>query len=207
MTSPPYFPRLAGQGWSVHKRPSFQTLIASHTSGREVRDALYQNPVWEFELVFDGLDGTSSGQYGGLGASSLQSLMGLYLSCQGSYSTFLYVDPSDDAATGQVIGVGDGLTTTFTMQRTLGAFTEPVGWVTSISSVSVGGSAVSSSTYSLSTPNSVTFTSAPTSGSTILATFNYAFQCRFSDDNIDFEQFMSNLWKVDSVKFRSLRAF
>jgi uncharacterized protein (TIGR02217 family) len=207
MTTPPAFPQLAGQGWSVHKTPSFQTLVAAHASGREVREALYQNPIWEFELVFDGLDGTNTGQYGGLGASSLQSLMGLFLSCQGSYSTFLYADPTDDSASGQLIGVGDGTTTTFVMQRTLGAFTEPVGWVTAIASVSVAGSVAPSSSYSLTTPNSLVFNTAPASGLGITATFNYAFQCRFSDDKLDFEQFMSNLWKVDSMKFKSVRAF
>ena len=54
LSVPPSFPTLAGQGWSVHKKPIFSTLIASHVSGREVRDALYQNPIWEFELKFDG---------------------------------------------------------------------------------------------------------------------------------------------------------
>ena len=56
MTTPPSFPSLAGQGWSVHKKPTFNTIVASATSGREVRDSLWQYPLWEFELVFDGLD-------------------------------------------------------------------------------------------------------------------------------------------------------
>ena len=60
MTTPPSFPTLAGQGWSVHKKPMFATIVASHVSGREVRDALYENPIWEFELTFDGLDSASS---------------------------------------------------------------------------------------------------------------------------------------------------
>ncbi len=53
MSAPPPFPTLAGQGWSVHKTPLFSTIVASHVSGREVRDALYQNPIWRFELTFD----------------------------------------------------------------------------------------------------------------------------------------------------------
>ena len=55
MSAPPTLPTLAGQGWSVHKTPLFSTLVASHVSGREVRDALYANPIWRFELTFDGL--------------------------------------------------------------------------------------------------------------------------------------------------------
>jgi hypothetical protein len=207
MTAPPSFPTLAGQGWSVHKKPTFKTLTAEHVSGREVRSALYQNPVWEFELAFEALDGTSSGQYSGVGPQSLQILMGLYLSCQGSYGTFLYADPTDNNVTDQAIATGDGSTTTFTMQRTLGGFTEPVGWVTAISSVSLAGSAVSSSAYIYAAPNSLVFTTAPASGTAIAASFTYAFQCRFLDDGVDFEQFVSNLWKLESLKFRSLRTF
>ena len=56
MTTPPLIPALPGQGWSVHKKPTFATIVASHVSGREVRDALYVNPIWQFELTFDGLD-------------------------------------------------------------------------------------------------------------------------------------------------------
>ena len=36
----------------------------AHVSGREVRDALYQYPIWEFELSFDGLN-SSSGPFPG----------------------------------------------------------------------------------------------------------------------------------------------
>src|SRR5947209_10280491 len=104
MTTPPAFPVLAGQGWSVHKKPTFATLVAPHVSGREVRDPLYANPVWRFELTFDGLDGTANNQYGGLGASSLQSLMGLFLQAQGQFGTFVYYDPSDYSVSGQAFG-------------------------------------------------------------------------------------------------------
>ena len=126
MSALPVFPQLAGQGWSVHKKPTFSTLVASHVSGREVREALYANPIWQFELTFNGLDGTANGQYGGLGASSLQSLMGLYLQCQGQYAEFLYYDASDYAVSAQPFGTGDGTTKTFQLQRSLGAFSEPV---------------------------------------------------------------------------------
>ncbi len=202
MTTPPSFPSLAGQGWSVHKKPTFNTIVASATSGREVRDSLWQYPLWEFEAVFNGLDSDAS--YPGLGAQSLQSLMGLFLQSGGQFGTFLYTDPTDNAVTNQGIATGDGSTTTFTMGRSLGGFTEPVGWVTSIVDVYLDGSPTTS--YSLTTPNSLVFNSAPGSGVVITATFAHAFQCRFLDDTEDFEQFMANLWKVESLKFRTVRS-
>ena len=59
--------------------------------------------------------------------------------------------------------------------------------------------------WSLATPNSLVFVSPPGPGVLIASTFSYAFVCRFEDDSLDFDQIMSNLWKVDSVKFRSVR--
>jgi hypothetical protein len=204
MTTPLSFPTLAGLGWSVHKKPVFSTVVASHVSGREVRDALYQNPIWQFELTFDGLDSTSN-TYPGLGSNSMQALLGFFLQMQGQFGTFLYTDPTDSAATNVTFATGDGATTIFTFSRFMGAFLEPVGWVTNVSSVFLN-SVNQPSGWSLSSPNSLVFTSAPGSGMSIAATFTYAFQCRFDSDDQDFEEFMSDLWKVDSIKFKSVRA-
>jgi uncharacterized protein (TIGR02217 family) len=207
MTTPPSFPALAGQGWSVHKRPSFSTRIASHVSGREVRQALYAFTLYEFELTFDGLASGSS--FPGLGSESLQSLMGLYLASEGQFGTFLYTDPTDKQVTEQGIATGDGATTSFTFMRTLGGFIEPVSWVTSVANVYLNGTVQSPSSYSVTAPNgfdnTLTFSTAPASGAVITADFSYAFVCRFLDDQNDFEEFMSGLWTLQSLKFRSVK--
>ena len=203
MTTPPSFPTLAGLGWSVHKKPVFSTIVASHASGREVRDPLYQNPIWQFELTFDAMDSTAN-TYPGAGANSLQALMGFFLECQGQYGTFLYDDPTDSAVINGALAPGDGSTTTFTFIRYVGAFSEPVGWVTSVSNVYLNG-VNQASGWSVSTPNSLVFASAPGSGVAISATFAFAFECRFDSDDQDFEQFMSALWKAESVRFKSVR--
>ncbi len=200
---PPVFPNLAGQGWSVHKRPGFSTRTATHVSGREVRVPFFSFPLYEFELMFEGLD--SDGSFPGLGASSLQSLMGLYLQARGSYGTFLYTDPTDSAATAQLLGIGDGSRTAFTFQRTLGGAIEPVSYVTSVSNVYLNGIDQPSG-WSFTAPRTLTFSVAPENGVTVTATFTYAFECRFLDDQVDFENFMSGLWKVESLKFRSVKS-
>src|SRR6478752_1549297 len=203
MAMPPAFPTLAGLGWSVHKKPVFSTLVANHVSGREVREALYQNPIWQFELTFDALS-SSPTLYPGAGANSLQALMGFFLQMQGQFGTFLYTDPTDSAATNVTFAVGDGATRIFTFSRFMGAFLEPVGWVTSVSNVLLNNVSQASG-WSLSAPNSLVFAAAPGSGISIAATFTYAFECRFDSDDQDFEEFMSNLWRVDSIKLKSVR--
>jgi hypothetical protein len=204
MTTPPSFPTLPGQGWSVHKKPTFSTTVAAHVSGREVRNALWQYPIWEFEVSFDGL-ASDSASYPGLGAQSLQSLMGLFLQCQGQSRTFLFTDPTDSAATVQSLGSGTGAQTTFIMGRALGGFFEPVGWVKSIANVYLNG-VNQASGWSLTTPNSLVFATAPGAGVAVAASFSYAFLCRFLEDSEDFEQFMQNLWALQSLKFRSVRS-
>jgi hypothetical protein len=203
MTTPPALPSLPGLSWSRHKKPSFSTRIAPHVSGREVRVALMSYPLYEFEAVYNGLT-SSAVTFAGLGASSLQSLMGFFLQLQGRFGTFLYVDPDDAVVAGQVFATGDGTTTAFTMERSLGGFLEPVGWVTTLSNVYLNGVAQSSG-FALTAPNTLTFTTAPTSGATVSADFSYAFNCRFLDDQLDFEEFMSNLWRLDSMKFRNVK--
>jgi uncharacterized protein (TIGR02217 family) len=202
MTAPPSFPILSGQGWSVHKRPTFSTRVVSHVSGREVRSPLYADTLYEFELTYDGL--SSGTTYAGLANHSLQRLMGFYLQCQGQYGTFLYTDPNDNAVTSQVIGVGDGATERFAFQRTLGGFTEPVSWVVSVAQIYLNGIAQASG-WNLVQPNALTFATAPGSGVAITADFSYAFVCRFLDDQEDFENVMNGLWKVDALKFRSVK--
>jgi hypothetical protein len=52
----------------------------------------------------------------------------------------------------------------------------------------------------------VAFATAPAPGAVLAWSGFFSFLCRFDDDAVDFEQFMSNLWKVESLKFKSLRA-
>ena len=155
MTTPPSLPALAGLGWSRKKSPKFNTRVAQHVSQREVRVALSQYPIYEFELVYTGLTSANSPitAQAGLGASSLQSLMGLFLQLQGQFGTFLYPDPDDSSIAGQAIGIGDGSTVSFLLARTLGGFTEPAGWVTSIANVYWNGVAIGSTFYEIVAPN------------------------------------------------------
>ena len=161
-------------------------------------------PLYEFEAVYGGLT-SSNTSFTGLGASSLQSLMGFFLQLQGQFGTFLYADPDDNAVTSQAFATGDGSSTSFTIMRSLGDFLEPVGWVTALSNVYLN-AVKQTSGFSFSAPNTLNFTSAPGSGVIVSADFSYAFQCRFLDDQMDFEEFMANLWKLASMKFRSVKS-
>src|SRR5262249_14116546 len=74
-------PKLAGQGWSVKKTPTFQTRIQRAVSGRELRALDYPYPLWQFELTWEAL-GDGSAAIGSLLTTDLRTLMGFFLACQ-----------------------------------------------------------------------------------------------------------------------------
>jgi len=196
------FPTFNGIGWPVIRKPTFRTVVASHPTGAEVRTALWTYPLWEFETTFDAL--LSDNSYpGAVGGYTLQKLMGFFLSLGGGYGQFLWIDPDFNSFTLANVGVGDGATTAFTCTRAMGGFVEPISFVTAVSQVTVAGSVVGG--WSLSPPNQIVFGSAPASGALIAASYTYGFMCRFLEDTLDFEETMSNLWLMKSLKFRQVR--
>lgn len=206
MTTPPSLPSVNGLTWSRHKTPNFSTRIANHVSGREVRVPLQVYPRYQFELSYSALDSNSTRP--AITSRSLQTLMGFFDAMQGAGGVFLYTDPTDSTqAHTTTFATGDGSTTAFTIMRVLGSngFFEPAGWVTALTAVYVNGVALGGGTFSLATPNTMNLTSAPPLGQTIGADFSFSFQCRFQDDSMDFEEFMSNLWQLQSMKFISVK--
>ncbi len=70
--------RLAGDQAAGHR-----DRVAAHASGREVRSPLYPAALYEFTLPVEGL--TPDATHPGLGAASLQALLGLYVQCRGTW--------------------------------------------------------------------------------------------------------------------------
>jgi len=62
---------------------------------------------------------------------------------------------------------------------------------------------ISSSLYTVTLPNLITFTSAPAAG-IITADFQFFFACRFLEDEMDFEKFYDKLWSLHECSFRSI---
>ena len=71
--------------------------------------------------------------------------------------------------------------------------------------VTVGGVFVDPSAYAIAAPNTITFATAPASGVAIAWSGAFAYECRFLDDQIDFENFMSGLWRAKGLRFRQVR--
>lgn len=192
------FPTLPGLQWNSVKRPKFSTAIAPHLSGREIRAQAYQYPIWEFDLSYEMLRADANVEF--------QTLIGFFLSRGGAYDTFLYKDPTEsNVITLGSVATGDGVTTKFTLMKSLGGFAEPCGYVDP-ATLSVYVDAVLQTTgYSLVSPNQVVFVMAPAVGKVITATYTWYYRVRFRDDSQDYGNFMYLLWENKQVNLESVK--
>jgi uncharacterized protein (TIGR02217 family) len=197
-------PLAPGLTWSVHVSPKFNTRVASHVSGREIRTAWQQYAIYDLTLSFDVLHGDAT--------QEIQTLMGFFLARQGQYDTFLLdlgavtQNSADSYVTTGAQGTGDGTTTVFTLLRTVGEAAEPVGYVfnADFTAVYVAGTLQDPDSYTFTSPNQLVFNTAPANGAQITATFRYYFICRFATDQQDFEEFMTNLWSLHELKLTTV---
>jgi len=216
---PNVFPNLSlpGYGFSVKKAPQFKTRTQRAVSGRELRLTFQPVPTWLFTLRFEFLrdkwDLRQTNDFGppgwGTSADDLRTLMGFFMSVQGSLSPFYLTDPTDDQILGQYIGTGDGSTTAFQLVRTMGiapaAYNEPIIAPQAVDAIYFDGVVQSSGGYTTSAPGGiVTFTSAPGNGVVITADIRYYFLCRMGDDTQDFEYFLYQLWSAEGLKLQSV---
>lgn len=210
MTQPPIFPALRGMGYPLTKTPDFSTGNFIGVSGIRLRQIRRLNVLWTFELTYEALD--SAEMYPGVGTESWQALAGAMVAGYGSVQNFLLEDDTDFTITANQIGTGDGSNKNFVITRPMGVgisnlttYQEPVGWVNvaDVTQVTVAGSPVGSG-WSITAPNILSFTTAPTAGQAIGITVSrFYFQVTFPDD-VSFEQIMFNLWDLRSLKLRSL---
>src|SRR3984957_9762470 len=123
------FPTLPGLGWSVSKAPRFATRIQRAVSGRELRVVDQPNPIWTWTLTYSMLrdaHDTRAASGSGVGYDELRTLVGFFLQQQGAFQPFLFDDPTDDTASAQALGTGDGSATVFRLLREMNGFVEPI---------------------------------------------------------------------------------
>src|SRR5215472_834775 len=189
---------LPGLTWSVTKAPKFVTRVQTSISGRELRVPDMAYPIWTWTLQYSFLRDNRDTRYGnalGTGYQELRELMGFFTRQQGSFSTFLYDDPTDDYVQNQGIAYGDGTTVSFQLVRTMAGapatgFTEPITQVSNILGVFVNGNLVP---HTYNGMGIIMLNSAPPAGALVSCTFQYWWPVRFTEDTAEFENFMYQL--------------
>ena len=202
----------AGLGIGIKKTPKWNTIKKTAASGYQLRTPLQQYPLWEIELPFNYLKGDEAR------ASAYQYLLGFYLAMQGAAISFLFEDQYDNtcaavAAPGSTLGLmtnqqgevamGDGTSTTFQLIRQIGIGYDIVQNPATITPY-VNGSPVSSSAWTLDYAGTITFTSAPTSGSVLNWAGTFYYRVHFLEDSLDdLQMILSDCWELGSCKLES----
>lgn len=201
-------------GWTT-KTPKFSTRTQKAVSGRQLRVIDQAYPTWQFSVSFDVLRDpwdTREGAGLGTGYNELRQLVGLFLDMYGAQGVFAFDDPADNSVlgtggspTGTAAG-GDGATTTFQLFRQFvggpGQLSEPIIAPNTVSAVYVNG--VDPGGWSVSPTGIVTFGSAPANGTSITWTGTFYFPCHFTDDSIDLQNIMYQIFQLQQLKFESL---
>lgn len=202
----PQLPSLAGLAYPVPRVPQWSNTKTESQSGKETAVKWWSSPRYEWTLSWNVLRTT-------VGNPELQTLAGFFGSLAGGGSVFLYRDPDDNTVTGQAIATGDGSTKTFQLQRTFGnglnVYTEnvyaPNTSATKVAYVDGVATTATWNDFDSATPGTITFASAPANGKAITADFSFFFPCRFVDDTMTLNLFMSGLYEAQGVAFKSIK--
>jgi hypothetical protein len=168
-------------------------------SGRETRTQQFANPYFEIELTYDVLRP-------GAALAELQAIAGFFEQTAGQDEPFWVSPPSLSAVAGQLIGIGDESRTVFPLVASIGPYTGPVYGTPGVEAVYLNGAAqLSGWTVSSGYLPALTFTSAPGSGVVISVDCGILWLCRFAEDVQDFEEFMTMLWTLRTVRLTTVR--
>ncbi len=189
------FPTLSATDWSSHVKPRFGARLADHVAGRVVRRPNFAFAKYDIELSFDSLRASAAN-------SDMQDIVGFFEQMSGSSTPFWVSPPGLTESARQTLGLADGRATDFPLVRTWGDYSEPVAGVAGVTGVYLSGALQSAANWSL-TPGfrpSIVFLTAPAVGEIVSADFNASWLCRFADDVIDVEEFMTMLFHLRLVK-------
>lgn len=195
------FPRLPGLQWGTAVTPSFNTSISKSVNGREIRNSFQEDPLWQFELSYEWLPNRKEGR------RDLERLVSFFLDRQGSFESFLYLVPETPLEDMTLLGVGDGVRTSFTLLKShMDGPTEVAGGVATKADIQLYNAAgmVELSGYTLVDNREVVFPSAPSVGENIHAVYTPLYRVRFEDDSLQFSQFMQKLWDLQQLNLQSV---
>ncbi|MGD0190195.1 MAG: DUF2460 domain-containing protein [Rhizomicrobium sp.] len=216
---PRAFPGLAPE---ITRRPKHSIELQSHQSGAEVRVSYWSEPLWEWDIAYNVL---RDGHRDGIAYDELRQIEGMFLACSGSLLGFQFWDCDDHQVFQQAFATTDGLSSAYTLVRTLGANNPAMGYLGTEAigfldlnrpfNLYADGSAMPVSPtdpifgYSLSTSapkqQQIVFNEAPPAGHVLSADLSYLYYARFNADSQDFEKFMHQLWGLKKVTLVSLR--
>lgn len=200
-----------GLSWTERNlAPQMATIVQRSYSGRSLRIPKWQNPLWKWNFVWDYIKDKDV-QAGNSPYTDLQVLMGFFLKVQGAGQEFAY-QPPDTTQTSVVLAAPDA-SGFVELTHDIGGFKESVTELngTSVTNVKKNGIAAG---FVLNTPGTI----APYEGyvlnssgtawvntDVITASYTLFYRCAFTEDSLDFNNFLYKLWQLKSLEFEQVR--
>ncbi|HAV3438217.1 DUF2460 domain-containing protein [Acinetobacter baumannii] len=199
------FPELPGLDWDLTKTPMFNTKIMQSVNGRELRASYQAVPKYQISMSFAFLRESK-------GRKELQQLEGFFLERRGSFDSFLFKMPEDHEF--QCTFIGDGVQTSFQLYKQINTTQIPLQHTQAEQSEDPLMWDVVASKPMWSDPddqmwllqfditnNGLLQMPIPlAAGESITITGTYYYRCRFADDEQQYTNFMSKLWKAGKVE-------
>lgn len=201
------FPELPGLEWELTKTPIFNTKIMTSVNGRELRASFQAVPKYEFTMSYAFLRENK-------GRKELQILQSFFEARRGAFDSFLYKAPDDNEF--NCTFVGDGIATTFQLYKIQGASQIAVGNTLEASEPSnpnmwnkVETKSMwiaeqklmwSRGTVGITKDGKLVLAEPLEEGEKISVSGTYYYRCRFKDDEQQYTNFMSKLWKASKVE-------
>lgn len=199
------FPELPGLEWDLSKKPIFNTKIMESVNGRELRASYQAVPKYEISLSFAFLRESK-------GRNELQQLESFFIERRGAFDSFLFKMPDDHEFKCEF--VGDGKTSTFQLHKQMytsriplahtQAFVseDPLMWVDDLDQPMWTDldNRMWEMQYSIGKNGFLTLPVPLANGDSLTVSGTFYYRCRFADDEQQYTNFMSNLWKANKVE-------
>ncbi|EHU1297238.1 DUF2460 domain-containing protein [Acinetobacter baumannii] len=199
------FPELPGLEWDLTKTPMFNTKIMQSVNGRELRASYQAVPKYQISMSFAFLRESK-------GRNELQQLEGFFLERRGSFDSFLFKMPEDNEF--QCTFVGDGVQTSFQLYKQINTTQiplqhtqaeqseDPLMWSENASKPmwSDPESQMWLLQFGITTNGLLQMPIPLAAGESITISGTYYYRCRFADDEQQYTNFMSKLWKAGKVE-------
>lgn len=199
------FPELPGLEWDLTKTPMFNTKIMQSVNGRELRASYQAVPKYQISMSFAFLRESK-------GRKELQQLEGFFLERRGSFDSFLFKMPEDNEF--QCTFIGDGVQTSFQLYKQINTTQiplqhtqaeqseDPLMWdeVASKPMWSEPDEQMWLLQFGITTNGLLQMPIPLAVGESITISGTYYYRCRFADDEQQYTNFMSKLWKAGKVE-------
>lgn len=193
------FPILPGLKLELSKTPTWSTRAKQSLSGREVRASYWSYPTIKYELSYEVLRTYTA-------TSELAEIIGFFNARKGSFDSFLYNDPQDNAVVDQGLGLVQAGVLSYQLVRNQGGHVAPVGCTNGASVIKANDTVVSAATYSINDAATLTFTTLPAVNATLTWTGSYYARVKFSQDAMEFDRFTALLWGAKKIQFQTDKA-